>query len=416
MAVKVKINIYCIFLTLILFLNLRCFYLVDTSAIPLDDVTLIIEAFFFVYVWLKTFHQRVTYRYGFFIFFTLVLALTSTIMAFYSYDQPLWLGFRPQRHWLGAMLMYFPIVKLLKTNRISKEQILRLIDGINVVFGLLILAQAVLGHSFIFLQVSTGDSRFGLIRMYISSSILLVSMFFHLNEWMKTGKFKFSHLFFVLLGSFIVIFIVQSRMRILSLILGVLVIVLLQKFSKRKLFVTLGVGVAVLALLMITGIGETVLNNLLGKVDGEDTGIIRETGRLFYIEQNLSNFFTAIFGSGFANSDWYPAYEGAGYTQGIYYNDNGIFGLFFYYGFLFVAWFLLFYLKLFRDSFKTKNIFCLGFLFMGFIGIYSLFPHCYESNIVFALIISFVEIQKSSVVSDCKEKYKQKMQLELGRL
>ena len=54
--------------------------------------------------------------------------------------------------------------------------------------------------------------------------------------------------------------------------------------------------------------------------------------------------------------------------------DNGMFGLVYMYGLLFLLWTTMLYGKYIRDAFKNKNDFGVCIFLVGILGCYSLYP------------------------------------------
>lgn len=384
-----KINPFRTFLYIIIILNLNCFYFVDSSAIPLADICLVVEAAFLIYVFTVC-NKKVKYNYAVFILCAVVLAVTSSIAAENNYrGQPFMLGFRPQRAWLGALMMYFPITKLLKGGKLTKYDLIKIVDNICVVYGFIILIQFVLGGNNIFMKAASGD-RYDSLRLYISTTFLELSFFYHLYRIVKGEKVTKKDILLIAFPLLALIGITKSRMRIISFLATSIMVLFSYRFNKRKMTV-LFVAIISLCIFSNTRTGEDILNMAFGEVSAEeDTSVIREVGREFYIKENTENWDKFVFGSGYVNIDWLPAAEMSGINENIGYNDNGIFGLFFLYGFSFVIWTVVFNYILIRDGFKYGNAYLSFYLIFKLLGCFSLFPGNYISDITFAVLCAIV--------------------------
>ncbi|MDQ0974610.1 hypothetical protein QFZ31_004488 [Neobacillus niacini] len=394
------VNKYLLFIATIIFFNLQCFYLVDTSIVPTGDIAVLLEVGFMVYVFYKC---RITEKrkYTWIFILPLFLVLTSSYMAYLSYGQPLLLGIRAQRHWIMAMLMYFPLSRLFKSGRLKIEQVFDLLSKLNFIFICLILAQYFLGNNLLFMHVQN-NIRYGSIRLYISMYFVLMSYYFHLKNVLDGNKIRFIDFFMIAATLFIELFVIKSRMNLTIIFAVTLIAILSHKTTWRKLAL---IGVALFAgcAFMVSGIGQVVLESMFGQTAQDAGTAIREVGRVFYIEQTMSSPLSALFGSGYANLDWRPTVTGIRYLEGIYYNDNGIFGLFFYYGFAFITWMIISHIRLLKDARRSGRRDCFFFLLCGLFGIYTLFPYSYVTNISFALVCAIIEQSWSDKFEKQKE-------------
>lgn len=386
---SLKVNRYILFIGLIVFANLQCFYLVDTTKIPTNDIAVLLETLFIIYVYCKCRHNRhEKIRYSFIFTLPIILVLTSTYTAYINYGQPIHLGIRAQRHWIMAMLMYFPIARLIKLEKVRVEQISNLIDKMMIVYATLVVSQYFLANIVRFMYVPI-NSRYGSPRLYISTYFLLISYFYHLNLVLKNRKIKIKDAFIIIITLFIHLFVTKSRMSMVMLV-GVSAIALLMMKLTRKKILYIGIAVAVVCIFMNTSMGQQILDSLFGAASIDAGTVIRDVGRAFYMEKTLSTPLTALFGSGYANLDWGPTVTGIRYLEGINYNDNGIIGLFFYYGFAFVAWMLFSHIKIMKDAWKYEHKDIFFYLLCGLMGIYTLFPYCYVTDISFATVCAIV--------------------------
>ena len=133
------------------------------------------------------------------------------------------------------------------------------------------------------------------------------------------------------------------------------------------------------------------LDSIFGETSTDSGTLIREVGRVFYMDRVLSSPLNTLFGCGFANIDWPLTYIGIRYGEGITYNDNGIYGLIFYYGFFIVAWVVILTLRLMYDSWKNGQKIYVFMLLRSLMGLMTLFPECYTTNIGFALLCVIIE-------------------------
>lgn len=382
-----RINKYYTFIVLIIFFNLQGLYLLDDTVFHTSDVAVILEIAFIAYVAIKGGYKGKS-RYQILMLMPIVLMFTSSYSAHLHYGQPLWYGIRAQRAWISAMLMYFPISGLIRNKKISINNIAKILDRMIFVYMILLIVQFFLGSSVAFLHLSI-SSRFGSARLYASTYFIVLVYFIHLQRIIEQKRLRLFDVMIVGCTIFIHLFVVKSRMGLAALILATAFAVFSAKFTGRKLAL-ICIGLLGVAIFMVSPYGQMVFDAMFGST-AQDAGTeIRDVGRIFYIEQTLSTKMYALFGSGYANLDWGPTVIGTRYLEGIYYNDNGIFGLFFYYGFAFVAWMLYSHIKIMKDAWKYEHKDIFFYLLCGLMGIYTLFPYCYVTDISFATVCAIV--------------------------
>lgn len=390
----IRYNKHAVFLGIVIFFNLGGFYLL--SGLPFDptDIAVVLEFCYFVYI-LVTRRGRCAYRYRWAMLMPVVLMVSSAMMANYSYGQPLWLGLRAQRAWVMAFLMYFPVTKVMRRGEMSGRHILAMLDVVNTIYILLALLQYALGDSVQFMAVQASE-RYGSLRLYISLSFVLISYFIHLMRALQERKVRFGDIFFIVTTLFLHLSVVKGRMSIVCLLAGTGFAVLSIRFTVKKFFLVGGCFVAAIVFLL-SDVGDDILSMVFNRGEnlGGDTSAIRDIGREFFMEKTFSDWKTALFGCGFANIEWPQTVTGIRYREGIYANDNGIFGLTFYYGLVFVVWVFAVYAEMLVKSWKSdRAIFFL--LLADIIKVYTLYPLIYGENIAFVLVCCLLEYRIAS--------------------
>lgn len=381
-----KDKLLLINLFLIIFFQLNCFYLLDETNFPVkfSDIALLLEIIFcgLTYFWKN---KRSTHnKYEALFLLPLFLACTSSLMAFIRYQQPFFMGFRAQRSWIMAMLMFLPLTKTISDNRISIKEILKLIDGINIIYITLLFLQYILGDRVRFLHLMMNE-RYGSIRLYASTSFVIISYAYHLCSFFRTKKIKLSNLFFICSTIFVFLFITKSRMAMIAMFLSSILIVLKQRMTVKKFFIIAFCFFAV-ALFLSSTPGQEVLGLIFktGNVNN-DTSEIRKIGREFYMSELESSSSTFVFGCGYINIDWPQTVLAVRYEEGIFTVDNGIFGILYMYGLASLLWMIVVYFIMFKNAIYMNNGFILGTLLIGLLGLYSLTPGAFLEDISFVL-------------------------------
>ena len=386
---KLKINKYILFISIIIFFDLNGFYLIDETVFKVKDITLIFEILFMGYVYIRN-PLKIEYKYKWFILFPIFLVITSSIMAHFSYEQPIFMGIRPQRGWIGTLLMYFPISKLMKLNKIKPKDFIKCIDTINIVYISLGIVQFILGTKFALLHVQMNE-RYGEIRLYLSLSFVIISYFYHLSNYLHNKKNKVIDLIFIALTFFLLFVVIKGRMRTIVVLASTFIAFTSMKFSAKKLILAVS-GVFLIVSFFSSNLGSDILNMAFDSSKSvQNTSEIRDEGRLYYLNEMGKTYGSIIFGCGFPNSDWEPAFIKTRMVDLIYANDNGIFGLMYYYGATFAIWLVFFTILLLKRSKSINDNLCFIYFLYSIIAIYTLYPELYSENIAFLIILAIHE-------------------------
>ena len=393
MTQNLRINFLSLIIFGIVFFQLDGLYLLDKSQFPVQfqDAAIVLEIlFFFVVYFRKTEYSTQSQQMGksekWLFIAPILLGITSAIMGYIRYGQPFILGLRPQRAWIMSMLMYFPLTRVINTKSYSIDQLLKIIDKINAIYFSLLLVQYLLGSKYIILHINANE-RYGSIRLYAITSFMLISYAWHLVKLLLNTKIYLADYFYVISTLFTFFFITKSRMGMVALICATAIVILRQRFTEKKLLF-MSMAVIFLCVFFSTDAGSEILSLAVGSevatIDNNNA-LLRDMGRAFFISEVVSSIKTLIFGCGFINTDWNPTLEAVRYSEHLFVADNGIFGLVFMYGLLFLLWVILLYFKYIKKSFEKKNEFGVCIFMVGILGCYSLFPECYQTCIAFPL-------------------------------
>lgn len=412
-----KDKLLLINLFLIIFFQLNCFYLLDETNFPIkfSDIALLFEIAFFVltYFWQN---KRNTYnKYLVLFLLPLILACTSSLMAFIRYQQPFFMGFRAQRSWIAAMLMFFPLTKAISDNRMSIKEILKMIDGINIIYFAILFLQYILGDWVQFLHLIMNE-RYGSIRLYASTSFIVISYAYHFCLFFRMKKINLSNLFFICSTIFVFLFITKSRMGMIALFLSSIIIVLKQKMTIKKVFIIAFCFFAI-ALFLSSSPGQEILGLIFkNNIVDNDTSGIRQIGREFYMSELVSSSSTFIFGCGYINIDWPQTVIAVRYEEGIFIVDNGIFGNLYIYGFISLLWMVVVYFIFFKKAICLNNDFILCSLLIGVLGLYSLVPDIFSGEISFVLQCAILYSLQNQEITKSKSLYVKDNSLNLNKM
>lgn len=390
---KVRLpDYYMALIGIIVFLQFNCLYLVDGDVLPVSDASLGVVAILFASVYLQ-YPEKITYRYQWVVLFSIVLALIASYTAVYNYNQPFSMGFRALRNWYGIMLLYFPVSKLLKIGRIRVDQLVKMIIGFAIVYVILGTLQFIVGSGATILHVSQGE-RYGSVRLWMDMTLPVLAYFIALARLLKSEGSKFNNIIIAVSMMAFSIFVIKTRMNIVTMVLVTLIAILMQRNALKKITGAMGF-VFIVVLSLSSQIGSDILDMAMGRQSTQlDTATIRQEGREFYLAHATDSIQHLLFGNGFPNITVAGVSQITGRTRGFNINDNGIYGLLYVYGFIFIVWVAIIHYMLLRDSFGAYQIGLSCFLINGLLGISTLYPYCYNdfSTVVcFPIVCALIE-------------------------
>ena len=264
----------------------------------LSDITLILCVLFGSYICIKYRNVKLqNYKFKGIAVFMLLLAIISSIRAYELYQQQFMVGFRAQRIWAISFLMYFPICKLLATEKIKVEQIENVIYVFAVIEVLLFTIQYFLVGKVNFLNIAI-DYRYDTPRLRFIGTFINWATFVAANHLLN-GRNKTRS--FLLLVIFIVFNIVvgKTRLIIVSLIIPIFLSILLWKRKLDSKIIVMFFSIVGLVVILNTTAMQDMLAVLTGEED-DGSYEIRLEGRELYAKQ-LEN--SPIIGRGFPSTE-----------------------------------------------------------------------------------------------------------------
>ena len=335
---KIRYNLDLVLLYIIVIINISFFSLMELS----NDIILICNLLFIAYIELKYYKKEIASknRFKYIILFSIVLIITSAYQSLELYNQSFWLGIRPQRHFFVALLMYFPINKLLSLNKISKEDIIKMIYSLALIQLIVQIAYYISGGSLSFIKLSY-DYRYDGIRLRADSCLINLFFIITVTNFLK-GKNRINNLIYSIINLVYVMFMLKTRLLMLSYFGVLLVAFIIWKRDVALKVITLFVLVGMIPVILNTEIFQNTIETILE----DDPDDIRAIGKEYYREQLKES---PIMGRGYINADWKPAYNAAGMNRKIYLNDNGLMGFTFVFGILGLIWFLVWYILLVKN-------------------------------------------------------------------
>jgi hypothetical protein len=338
--------------------------------------------------------NKTNYNFGLIVILLIVLVFTSSNQASLNFGQPFSLGLRPQRGYVIIFLSYFPLKKLFSKYPELIFEIFTKIMVIGSIAGILYLFQQLFYSYFIFLNVMS-KTRYGSVRLYFDSALVVVGMLIAADRFYRS--FNFKYLVPIILGILYELLVSKGRLET-----AVVIIVLFIGFQfgvKKITLKTLGYFVSIFVFLVF--VNSIYFQGLIEPDQSgvEDTMGIRMEGRtLYYLQlfQNVTNF---LFGVGYPNLLHQRAVDMSGISVNILLADNGMSGFFYVYGFIGVLLVVLYALKMLKYALYVMkvsgNSFYLMFMLFSIFLSYNITFWWWKESWTFMLVIITASLEVS---------------------
>lgn len=373
---QIKIDRYIHIYILIFFImsmEIQFFYLIPVNTIIFGiDYTSLISIFEIILFILMIIQKRGKLLQGknkWFIYFGLFLIFTSAYAGTLSYGQSIMTGFIVQRSRTGNFLFYFVLYNWYNDKKITISGLKKMIMFFAAISATIYILQYFMSDIAIFTYSTTNMKvRYGSIRFWFNYIYIAFAAILSFDEMMRLKKYKKRNIVFIALPFLIALFIVKTRTGSIALFFALSIAFVLQKSSKKKWMIGVGLIIGICSILSFSSIGNDLMNTLLGGKSEEDTLTVRDVGREYFIAQTLQNPISAIIGCGYASSNnanalniAYPTVYNSSYGYKVMYypQDNGLMGQFLFYGLLGVGWWFLIIIKLLKNGYnilkKSRN-------------------------------------------------------------
>ena len=402
-----KINRNSFFYTTIfiaLCLENQVLYLVPSNwnvlGFDYQAICAIFELMLFVFTLVKFRFHLIWNRYCYIFGTGLLVCFTSAMAATFTYGQDFFTGLIVQRTRIATMLFFFTIYLWYKNKKITIDGLFKLLLFFGIIYGTICCIQYLLSDYVTFTYSSTTQRyRFGSVRYWFSGAYLVLLSGFALDSlWSKKRKKLIDVISFCL--PFVLAFVItKTRMMALALCTAVVISRSIHSGSfKQQVFKLLGCF-TLAGIFLSSNVGSDIVNSIFTGTSGEDTLTVRNIGRDYYIQSTISSPLRFLFGCGYASSSNPTAYEMTypkiqsstyGYDIMLYPQDNGIFGQFYYYGFIGILWWICSLIFLLTQAFKVYkangNTCFIQFIIYEFVSSISLTPSLFSRYIIFPLL------------------------------
>lgn len=370
---KKKINSMAIVLSFVLME--QCFYLIDTSLFRFVFVNYAMFWYFIflgMILWLgakyKLYEKRISMYFSSDVWAFIILGIIATVQSLILINQPMSMGFAPQRSYLTILFSYFIIRKLIALGKIDIGSIEKGIIITGLISVSIYLLQIIVFDSVRFIHVY---SSIKMKRLYVDSFLCVVIGFLGFDKFLSTNKKKY-----LLLTAGTILYelmISKGRLEFTSFVLGLtLMILIMKRGSLRKTIIIIFVSLAIMVFInssFFDRFQDAILLQLTNSSSGVDTMAIRTVARTEFLRQLKQNFMTMVFGCGYPNIEFSAtlstAYQSVGNERtGLV--DNGVFAFAYVYGLLGIAILVKWFWKLYKCAIKMyKN--CNVYWPLGFV-------------------------------------------------
>jgi len=287
------------------------------------------------------------------ILFIPIIILFSSFMAAINYEQSILPGILTQRAWLITMLIYFPLMSLIRNGKLNFESFLAILFGVVFIELVLYFIQYYIGESNMFLNVLY-NYRYGTIRLYTDTAYMSILLAFATVKFMNRENILKNSFYIISILSYI--FIVNKGRSISMLLL--LTIVLIIFLNKSNIFYK----IIVMIIACFFGFyvflqTETVQEFIAIIFQNADDGTynVRLQSQQYYLSKLFSTSGAWLFGFGYPNTNNFNSMAATGADFGYLIADNGIYGFLFCYGLLGGLWYL--YSLLVQIRYSTRLLF-----------------------------------------------------------
>jgi len=228
------------------------------------------------------------------------------------------------------------------------------------------------------------------IRFY-GKGFTVLGIFYFLNAYFREKKFYYFLLYVI--GFVFLTFYSASRLMLLSIILGTLMILYYNRKEVEKYFFYIVPTIMIFVMIGVYYL-ETYILNLysltISQLNAYDTDV-RYRAIKFFTRDFQINSFTRILGNGYPAIGKYSAYiEQINLNHGFYTEDLGLIGFWTHFGILGVVAWIMIFKKIFLGKTNVNNIFIKAYFIILFITVvsgYTIFSPGYMITTVFCLFL-----------------------------
>lgn len=377
---NVKQNLLFLFIIYIVFASS---FISDTTAKGINSLIIVL---FFIAIAIKMkWDLRLYYSRKLYIYF--IPFLVTPIIPLYSYNQniidTIWV-----QHQTLYVLAYFFFWYI----KPSEKSIVKLLMLITIIYFLIRVLQNVLYP----MEIVASSLKFerGVVRFSLPGDYFVVLFgFYSLRNIMKRKSFLINIFFWLI--SFISILLIGTRVLIIGFMAVSLFSIFLNRLNIRLIvFITLLVGLIIFLVIQfnLMEIIDNVLRLTQDQV-AKGENYTRVQSFLFYVTDFDVNIFSFLFGHGYQEhtSQFGKIIEHYQLIYNFHASDIGIFGIYYYYGFIFTVGILYIYKKVYQIS-GTNEALKLFVIFVLLISPTLTLVNHYDSALTTGLVLYLSEL------------------------
>lgn len=274
-----------------------------------------------------------------------LIIVLSSMMASLNYGQSILSGIFTQRAWFITMLLYFPLVHLIRSKKLTLVKLEKALYFIVAIELFIYFIQFFIGAERLFLHVNS-NIRYNSLRLYCNTNYMFLVFIIALQKIMKKEKVIVNSIYVISIISYILL-VNKGRGISFVFLVGAVVLILLDKSEIIYKFIILTIfGITGIKYLVKSkSIQEFIAIIISGKKD--INYLVRLNSQEFFFKRWSVNLFTRIMGYGYPNSNSLISNIATGATQGYLLADNGMVGYLMCYGLLGIAIYIIYIYKLF---------------------------------------------------------------------
>lgn len=340
-----KESIYLLVIFFIIFLNEKCFYLLDLNS-SLWIYLLLIISIILIILNIKLILKN-RYRFILFIFTFLVLNFIEICMTTLKFGQPFSLALARYKY-VFIFILYIPISVILKKFKIEKLKIM--IINLGTLLSILYIIQAMIYPKFILFNMYYME-RANRIRFYTGSYFIIISIL--LNFSFLLHNFKKKYFFYLIIQIIMLIFVSQTRSSIAILFITFILTLLMyiKNFNWKKISkILIVIGLIIMVIMpYISALVNSINDSLFNKNSDNGSISIRIDAQKYMIDKIKEN---PLLGVGMYDNSYEEAGSITGSEYKYYVADVGIIGFIFQYGILGFLIFLYLWVKMIILTYK----------------------------------------------------------------
>lgn len=274
-----------------------------------------------------------------------LIIVLSSMMASLNYGQSILSGLFTQRAWFITMLLYFPLVHLIRSKKLTLVKLEKALYFIVAIELFVYFMQFFIGADRLFLHVNS-NIRYNSLRLYCNTNYMFLIFIIALQKIMKKEKVVVNIIYVIGVISYILL-VNKGRGIAFVFFVGAVVLILLSKSEIIYKFIILTISgiTGIKYLLKSKSVQEFVAIIISGKKD--TNYLVRLNSQEYFLKRWNTNLFTRILGYGYPNSNSIISNIATGANQGYLLADNGMVGYLMCYGLLGIAIYIIYIYKLF---------------------------------------------------------------------